>query len=202
MLKRTLSEEERTRRLFDSEIINHYINDIQTQLGMTNDRLWEHIAELLVTSGTTKWRRILKAGRHGTGGQGKPEPRLADLLRYLAATGRQIALPSGRDVVLRSLATTLVYIRSQLPGYTRETISAREVEQLRYVLEHPAYLDPAEGVSWRMIEKMRCDISHTFNDRSAHPDIILQEVRRLVRSWRPSWALLIQALPYRWIYYK
>ena len=114
---RTKNSLEEIREHFDAAIINTYIHDIQSQFGLSNDRLWGDVAEKLVISKSTQRRRILRVGRHGTTEDASPDPRLIDLFRYLAATGHVVTLPRGRDVVLRSLASTLTHIRSRLPGY-------------------------------------------------------------------------------------
>src|SRR4051794_18598257 len=107
MAKRKSEDDQvRIKTFFDHEIVNQYILAIQVQFGVPGDQLWEDVARTLVISGTTKWRRILKVGRHGTQVLGRPEPRLIDILRYIAATGSNVTLPRGRDVVLRSLAVT------------------------------------------------------------------------------------------------
>ena len=57
---------------------------------------------------------------------------------------------------------------------------------MRYALEHPAYLDMDGGVVGRMAQKMHSDIGHALRDPDASPAGVAEEVRRLIKHWRPS----------------
>lgn len=196
------AEQKAVRKFFDNDIIQQYVHAFQAQFGLPRDRLWMMIAQLLVAPKTTKWRSLKNLGRHGMQGQSEPEPRIKELLRYVAATDHKISMPRGRDIVLRSLGATLIYIRSQLPGYTGEMINAHEVELLRYALEHPGYLDRERGITEQMIAKMQADIGHALRiTDTCKVDKTVAEVGHIIKAWLPSWAILIQSLPYHWIYY-
>lgn len=193
-------KQEGIKAFFDKNIIQQYVDDFQTQFGIPRDRLWTNVADVLVAGESTRWRWIKQVGRHGMQEQAEPEPRIKEMLRYIAATDREISVPCGRDIVLRSLAATLTHIRAQLPGYAGQEINAREVELLRFALEHPGYIDRERGITETMIEKMRGDINHALGIASSYS--LVEEVRGIIKAWRPCWVLLIESIPYQWIYYK
>jgi hypothetical protein len=190
------------KKYFDNNVLGQYLDDFQGQFGMTRDRLWAHVAVVLVVGKSTGWRWFKQVGRLGMQESADPDPMIKPMLRYIAATNRKIAVPEGRDVVLRSLAATLTYIRAQSPGSGGEEITAREVELLRYAMEHRGYIDKERGITEKMIDRMQADIGHALRitgDRSKCEAVA--EVRRVVKDWLPTWLLLTEALPYMWIYY-
>ena len=71
-----------------------------------------------------------EGGQAWHAGGADPQPRIREMLRYIAATNQKVSVPAGREIVLRSLAATLIHVRAQLPGYTDQTITACEVELL------------------------------------------------------------------------
>jgi hypothetical protein len=198
------AKQKAVKAFFDQNIIQQYVDDFQRQFGLPRDRLWTHAAQVLGAPKTTGWRWATQVGRHGMQKQADPQPRINEMLRYIAATGQTINMPCGQDIVLRSLAATLIYIRAQLPRYAGEVIDAREVELMRFALEHPVYIDPERGITEKMIGKMRSDIGHTLRITDSYTeDKAVAEVKRIIKFWRASWDILIQeeSLTYHWIYY-
>ena len=124
------SKQKQVRAFFDNNVVQQYVDDFQNQLGLSRVSLWQDAAVVLVVGKTTLWRQIKKVGRHGMQGGADPQPRIREMLRYIAATDQKVSVPAGREIVLRSLAATLIHVRAQLPGYTDQTITACEVELL------------------------------------------------------------------------
>jgi hypothetical protein len=199
--KETVIGEYRARRGISEEFDKHIIQSFNDSLG---DR-FRHSFEEFLSCRRMDYYDVGKAlGVHrATVNRWITREMRIDLLKiytYLISLDLDLAclrIPGGEDATIGALVGTLKAIRPEVAGDDRRPlIGCDGVRCIRYASMHPMFAAPGSGGRDDAIR----EICEGFNRRyPSSCGFDVGKFKALISDWYPSWSVLIDAMPYRWI---